>query len=240
MSDITDFNEPEIINKIKKLLALSESPNPNEAQASMIKAHDLLEKYNIDLAKVNKKIDEIVIIEGFKGNRAREWFVQLVNSVTYANYCSCYIAVHHHYKDINSIRRSSEFTIQLVGKEVNIVSCKLMIDYLLKTIKRLSEAQKGAGHLAIESYKVGLVITLSKRLYEIRNNSFTTNPEAKDIILYNDAEVKNKVKDICKNSKDRPNKLNAKDTVGYLAGLMDGKNISLNSQLKEQNFNEIE
>jgi len=38
-----------ILSRVKKLLALAESPNRYEAEAAMTKAHDLIAKYNIDL-----------------------------------------------------------------------------------------------------------------------------------------------------------------------------------------------
>lgn len=40
--------EVKIIRRIRKLMALAESRNPNEAEAAMAKAHDLITKYNID------------------------------------------------------------------------------------------------------------------------------------------------------------------------------------------------
>lgn len=41
-----------IINKIKKCLALSKSPNPGEAAAAMHKAQELMEKYQISMEEV--------------------------------------------------------------------------------------------------------------------------------------------------------------------------------------------
>ncbi|SCW68249.1 Protein of unknown function [Lachnospiraceae bacterium C10] len=38
-----------IEEKIKKLLALSQSSNPNEAKAALLKAQDLMLKYNLSI-----------------------------------------------------------------------------------------------------------------------------------------------------------------------------------------------
>jgi len=43
--------DDKIMLRIKKLMALSESSNQNEAQAAMTKAHELLSKYNLHLLK---------------------------------------------------------------------------------------------------------------------------------------------------------------------------------------------
>lgn len=44
--------EEKIVEKIKKLLALSKSPNENEAMAAALKAQALMAKYEIDLSQV--------------------------------------------------------------------------------------------------------------------------------------------------------------------------------------------
>ena len=43
------LNEKELIEKIKKLLALAASPNENEAQLAMSKAQELMAKYCINI-----------------------------------------------------------------------------------------------------------------------------------------------------------------------------------------------
>ena len=43
-----------VLIKIKKLFALAESPNPHEAEAAMLKAHQLIARYNIDLLALNQ------------------------------------------------------------------------------------------------------------------------------------------------------------------------------------------
>lgn len=44
-----------ILLKIKKLFALAESPNPHEAEAAMLKAHQLIARHNIDLLALKKE-----------------------------------------------------------------------------------------------------------------------------------------------------------------------------------------
>jgi hypothetical protein len=45
----------DILLKIKKLFALAESPNPHEAEAAMLKAHQLIARHNIDLVALKKE-----------------------------------------------------------------------------------------------------------------------------------------------------------------------------------------
>ncbi len=53
-----------ILIRIKKLLALAESQNVHEAEAAMLKAHALIEKYNVDLLALNEHRDFVSILVG--------------------------------------------------------------------------------------------------------------------------------------------------------------------------------
>ncbi len=51
VSDLADASESDrVLERIRKLLALADSPNQHEAEAAMRKAHELMLRHNIDLA----------------------------------------------------------------------------------------------------------------------------------------------------------------------------------------------
>ena len=54
-SDGSQAAEDRMLLKVKKLLALADSPNENEAQAAMGKAHSLLLKHNVDLVELDRE-----------------------------------------------------------------------------------------------------------------------------------------------------------------------------------------
>lgn len=57
-------NDDKILVRIKKLMALAESRNQHEATAAMAKAHELINKYNIDLMEQNKERNFISVFLG--------------------------------------------------------------------------------------------------------------------------------------------------------------------------------
>jgi hypothetical protein len=185
------------------------------------------------MSQVNAIPSEIIIEDYMSGSRVRNWLINLVTAVTNANYCSQIFSSKLTWEGGFGYgqRRTPSYTIRLVGKSVNIIACKLMLDYLLKTIKRLGEEQKGAGREAIESFKVGIVTSLCIRLYEIRRNSEFGSTESKDLVVVADAEVKNKVNEIITTNKAKGNKMKASDLAGYYMGRQVGDNISLNTQV---------
>lgn len=71
-----------IISKIKKCLALSESPEPAEAAAAMRQAQKLMEKHNIDMATVERpEIIEGQVSSKMSVSRPKRWEVALVGGI---------------------------------------------------------------------------------------------------------------------------------------------------------------
>ena len=62
--DDSAAREDKIMVRIKKLMALAQSNNQNEAEAAMAKAHEFIKKYNIDLLDRNKNRHFISIFIG--------------------------------------------------------------------------------------------------------------------------------------------------------------------------------
>jgi len=60
----TRGGEDRILVRVKKLLALAESPNRHEAEAAMAKAHELISRHNLDLLRTEKKKEFISLLVG--------------------------------------------------------------------------------------------------------------------------------------------------------------------------------
>ena len=56
--------EDRTLLKVRKLLALAESPNRHEAEAAMAKAHELISKYNLDLLREEMEKEFISLLVG--------------------------------------------------------------------------------------------------------------------------------------------------------------------------------
>jgi len=59
-------NSPEdkIIRRVQKLLSLAQSRNRHEAEAAMLKAHELIRTHNLDLVEKNKRRDFVSVFAG--------------------------------------------------------------------------------------------------------------------------------------------------------------------------------
>ncbi len=146
-----------IKRKIQKLLALSKSPNENEALQALEKAQALMEQYNL-------KEDDITIVEAKVASRKKtKWESLIAQAVSWLNGTAF---IHVNFTDDN-FRRKSEY--RFYGNETDVFITNEMYSYLVKTIDRIAKKniRKNAKKPFIESYKFGVALNLWNR---IKNN----------------------------------------------------------------------
>lgn len=129
-----------IIQKIKKLLALSESPNIHEAELAAQKAQEMLSAHNLTMQSVvnNPDAEELILENSYKITINR--FTRILSYVV-GESLDCRTILH---KSINKKRES----IQFFGYQQNPEIATYMFEYLYKASKTqwkryLSELQNG-------------------------------------------------------------------------------------------------
>lgn len=148
-----DTIQSQVLDKVRKLLALAKSPSEAEAAAALAKASVLLAKYGLSMAEVQQEEDvqEAVLLEK---KRLRVWESFLVSVV-----CKATFAEALHYRT-NLVGR-----ILLIGREVNIVAARELFTYLHRVILILGRAHS-AEIAHVDSFRQGLVQRISERLAE--------------------------------------------------------------------------
>jgi hypothetical protein len=131
--------DSKIIDKIGKLLKLAESPNMEEASSAMEKAHQLLKEHNLQMSDIHEKSDLKEVIYGESG-RIVTWKKILLNEIAQFNYCTIILSKTH----LNNLKNGVNRFI-IYGREDNIVSTKMMYEYLVVAINRISENERKSG-----------------------------------------------------------------------------------------------
>ena len=199
--------------KIKKLLALAESSNVAEASSAMQKAHSLLKEHNLSITDIKEdSVYSILEEDYFSGSRERAWRTQLIAVVARANYCECLKTV-----------RGSSFSLKLVGKEHNISASRILLDYLSAVIERLAKNLEAKMR---ESYKLGVVNTLEKRLAMIIEEE---KQECTSLVVQEKSCLDQYFKG--KNVKTKDISISVRNASAYYKGCKDGNSISLNKQV---------
>lgn len=199
-------------HRIKKLLALSKSPNENEASLAMKMANDLIAQYELNESEFSDYTRKAVK----STKRFVEWRAILANAVEqlYATY---------HYKDINTGR------FVFYGEELDVFMATEMFSYLTKTVDRMAKnnIRKNAKYRFRQSYRSGVASRLYDRIVELGQECSWRNPEQleqqkNDISLW----VHNQTKLVSNESKKTKANMKA-----WIRGKIDADGISLNRQM---------
>lgn len=162
-----------IVELIKKCLALSKSPNENEAALAMAKAQELLLKYNLDMAAIkttdneqytpaeSTMINEIVDFSDYS-----TWQATLLNAISIRNFCK--------------VIRISRQEYHILGTRANVRSVEAMYNWVEPQITRLI-LQSGYKRGEKSAYAYGIINTIGKRLDESMIEYKRNNPMSNGI-----------------------------------------------------------
>lgn len=153
----------EIIEKIKKLLALANSDNQAEAELAAQRAQAMLVKYNLTMSEVDKKAEEYERVE-FDQNRKRQskdtFFIQRL----LVKFFFVDIVIRH---ERGFGQRTSFKITTMLGKSHNIAIAKDVSDFLHSAFKNLwveYKKQTGCDLKSKDSFYLGLYNGLSEQL----------------------------------------------------------------------------
>lgn len=167
---------PKIIARIQHLIALAKNnPNEHEAEAAANQAQALLAKHNLEMASIEASGGTVAddsggirVKEEAKGKAMYKWQRDLMEAVANLNYC------YHRVGHTGKYNKASVWTRQpfhfIVGRQVNVLSARLMFDYLTETVEKLVPVTDNSQRLSKSamSWKEGCVARLIERLNDKR------------------------------------------------------------------------
>lgn len=148
------MNQQEAIAKIRKLFALADSPNANEAKAALMQAHRLMAKWNIDALEADQEEIEHITEESKGGNT--KYYIYLAQVIATNFRCKIY---------------KNDSKIVFFGRTEDVIAAKESYDYAYKFImretnRRYKEAKEyyGTGEGVKNSYAYGFILGLKEAL----------------------------------------------------------------------------
>ena len=158
------------LDRIRKLLALGTSSNQAEAELAMQRAEELLKRYQIDEAELDRgKIE--AFSHYIKRKRVPKWQVTLMNVITKNNFVLFIwdgnyptLLTEENYDDL-------AVSLRLVGRESNVQTTSMMHSYLVDVANRsVKEYCKIHGKSAKRSYLYGFVSGIHQKLQETKKS----------------------------------------------------------------------
>ena len=220
----------EVAKKVKKLLSLGESNNEHEASLAMLKAQELLDKYNMSLSDVEIQLEEYIFEKvEFEHKKAPKWIHRLSSIIAQNSYCKLLIGSGSNY-------------IKFFGARPDTEVANYMVNYLHRTINELSRKYAGThyGRVSLgqlnsikNQYIDGVLQTIGRRLHEMREQNKATVKTASgtDLFAIKGSEVNNRFNDIYKTNKTIGigSNYSSYDMGAYSRGKRDGNNIPLHA-----------
>ncbi|MDI7227954.1 DUF2786 domain-containing protein [Leptospira santarosai] len=205
-----------VLEKINKLLALSNSPNVNEAKSAARQASELIQRYNVEATELERgAIIEYNLPTGKR--RFRYWQTFLLAAVSESNFCSTILQ-----------RSTEEASFIILGREINIETTQLMFQYLSEVALRLAPKQNQTNFL--EGFAYGIATRLQETfehwgieekssIVRIKNEDQVAIEKFQEENLWNVGKAKNK-------------NLNSRDNE-FQSGFDKSFGVSLTKQVKE-------
>jgi hypothetical protein len=223
---MTDQNDiTPVLEKIKKLLALSTSSNPHEASLATAKAQELLAQYNIELSQIQTSEPASPYEQTALSTGSRVWRRQLLGVIARHNFC-------------DTVYDSEEKQTMLIGERHNSEVVQYLYTYLVRLLESMAtEAyRQSTSHLPAitwkDSFYAGALRSINQRLREQQSQFAATSSECRSLVVVKSEELQEVVHRFHPNLRTG----RAKAVVrcdGYYNGIKAGRTVALNQALTE-------
>src|SRR5574337_478381 len=226
-----------ILNKVKLLLNLANSPNPNEAENARALADKLISKYNIteeELAALdpkefygeNEKLFSTIGITG--------WKQQLALAI--AKYFDCQIVQ----EELAPTQGEHQFNYYVYGDDDQVKDTQFVYSAFNKKVENLISARCfGRGPIYVDSYCEGVVesIKWNINMYGIEVPDIKRPlKKQEEQVIQSDSKSITKTEKEKEEPTDKRVDVNSqsiiKDIMAYFKGVEDGRDISLKDILE--------
>lgn len=157
-----------IKDKIRKLLALAASDSVEEAELAMMKAQELMDRYNLNMAEMSQS--EAVNVEPVledkdpfhEAGRIRKWKTTLAHIL--ATHNNCVILTFK-----SGSRYAPKSSIRIFGRQADIDNTRFLFAYALTQLTKLSVLPCiGSGIAYKDSWYTGAVAGIHEKLKEMK------------------------------------------------------------------------
>lgn len=171
-----DQERAKLIDKVRKLLALSQSPNEHEAMLAAEKAQALLAEHNLSMSELEQreKRDVEFVEDSDMVTRDVPYFRSIMQGCAKMYFCGYFFqrgAAREDKRGIHKGPRHNGVRHFLIGEKQNVVVAQLMATYLIATVRRL--ASQGAHDVPENernsyknSFKNAAAARLCRRMYQ--------------------------------------------------------------------------
>jgi hypothetical protein len=221
----------DIKERIRRLLALAESANINEAANAAAKASELLHKYNLQIEDIpveGEAVDEYgVVTVDYEGQSM--WRRSLLESIARAN-------------NSRTVYVPGTTKGKIVGREHEQEITLWIYTYLAGELQRIAKREyKLTGHVVPQktwyaSFYMGAVRVIAQRFRELRKSTMEESSKSTALVLNRDALAVQAMNRLVGRTHEVNSRSNNVNTDAYRRGQAAGANIGLNRPITGNRF----
>lgn len=221
-----------IVAKIQKLLALSQSSNPNEAAMALSKAQALLQEHNLSMLDVEvtrgRRSDRYGLFYSDLGSRD-EWRRYLLTSIARNNFC-----------DLSY--NTGRTVVKLIGEKENVESVQAMYVYIVSQLEKmavpaLSAYRMAGGAINTRSWKVafftGARYVIAQRLAEEKEAFEAAANTNRSLIVIKDTDLAEAKARLLPNIKMVTVRTELRSQAAYEQGQQAGRQVKFRREVEE-------
>lgn len=221
------MSNSKIVERIRKLLALSKSDNQHEAELALIKANELMEEHQIKMADTFDPKAKSIIIEQLVNSKRAKWVASLALSC--ASLFDCKLLVN-----------SSDATkLTFVGTHENIQNSIMTFEFLIKAWETIAnndfETYRRIHNVHGKSFKSshgsGYSFAIGSRcskLIEERKKKVFSHSNGTALIVANEQAM---TEHLSKYTKSAKIQYNNSSVEGFISGYDAGNKVNLGKNL---------
>lgn len=231
---MSDKIKEKILDKVRKLLALSEDQGASEGEIenALRMAQQLMMKHNIDSGEINISpldIGEDLIDSHFKHGEAKFWLWNLLTIIGKGHNCTVF---KKGYKD--------NYFYRIVGFNEDRIIVKSLFEATYPLIRNLynqrwKESSKNTSKgIFIRSYIDGFLLGLNRKLQADKKEFLKIDSEAKKyelIVVKKDDLIEDYIKETTKKTKEEKGRSRDINSDAFYQGVDDGSETSMNKKL---------
>ena len=233
-----------ILEKVKKLLSLAQSPNEHEALLAMQKVQELNAKYNINELP-EQDLDDHSYLIIYTGRKRLASYTKFICSILTSHYFVEVI-----FSDEYNAKLGERYkTIELLGTQQNVEMAEYVYHFLVNKIEQLwagyrEQSRTKLNRSAKNSYCIGLASGFHKKLdamqaqtnekCDVHSPKQELSSERKEIVLRNDLMLSQFMRTRFPRIRRVRSTARVGDTGSYSQGVSDGRNIVLHKGLSKE------
>lgn len=211
----------QILQRIVKLMALSKSSNPHEAEVALAKANKLMFEHRIEMAEVVQERDQerrFTAVEVMQGMRIQRWKLHLAVVLSESNGCVF----------VTQEQESNGAKIGCFVGNGDVIQCTTaMFAHATSEIARLaSQMCTGRGKSVFNAFSLGAVQGIHDRLEEQKKANEAGQTSAALAIVNSETDAINAFLDRLGCQKKKHKKQTVEES-SYVAGYANGRAMGL-------------